>query len=249
MGSVNNVLQKPMLNAGCGKIILPAPQTNNHKLVDPAIFYYPSWVNVDKNAGEGVDQVVDLFSYPWPFEDNSFDGALLAHIVEHVPHEIKPAAYPIDNDLYTSGRGMVGDVWIKRREELQQMQGGFYAFLAELYRVLTPGAIAHILSPYGWSQGAITDPTHTRFITEQVWTHEGIGENFASPFSYKSGCNFKRVEPCKMGITNLFSHLLMDQSQSYIQEGIHNWDSLIVAELQTRINVVSDIYVKLEAVK
>jgi SAM-dependent methyltransferase len=253
MGDV--VIQKPYLNAGCEKIILPAPQTMHHLLVDPAIYYYPAWVNVDRNAGEGVDQVVDLFSYPWPFADNSFDGALLAHIVEHIPHEIRYSGYPEARDRFDSpgiNQQWVCDwyeAWGAEQALRRIYQDGWSAFFSELWRVLTPGAIAHILCPYAWSQAYATDYTHVRPITEQVWTHEGMGDNFESPFAYKSGCNFKRVEPCKMGITSLFRHLLIDPTQPYIQEGMHNWDSRIIAELQTRVNVVGDLYVKLEAVK
>lgn len=40
---------------------------------------------VDIEKVEGVDYVVDLFQFPWPFEDSSVDEIHMSHFVEHVP--------------------------------------------------------------------------------------------------------------------------------------------------------------------
>lgn len=199
--------QRPYLNAGCGRVILPAPAPAHYGLIDPGVTDYALWVNADRNASAGVDYIVDLFRYPWPFADNSYDGALLAHIVEHIPHEPKG-----------------------------EYQDGWYAFFAELWRVLTPGAVAHVLSPYGWSQGAITDPTHTRLLTEHTFTHS-MAPDPDSPFQYATGgLHFELVEPARFNITELFGYLRDDQDE-------------LRRALQTRINVAYELYVKLRAVK
>lgn len=199
--------QKPYLNVGCGRVILPAPAPAHYRLVDAGVTDYALWINADRNEGAGVDYIVDLFHYPWPFADNSFDGALLAHIAEHIPHEPKG-----------------------------EYQDGWYAFFAELWRVLTPGAVAHVLSPYGWSQGAITDPTHTRLLTEQTFTHS-MAPDPDSPFQYATGgLHFELVEPARFNITELFGYLRDDQDE-------------LRRALQTRINVAYELYVKLRAVK
>jgi len=199
--------QQPYINLGCGRVILPAPAPGHYSLIAPGVTDYALWVNADRNMQPGVDRVVDLFSYPWPFEDNSFDGALLAHIAEHIPHQPDYGK-----------------------------QDGWYAFFAELWRVLTPGAVAHILSPYGWSQGAITDPTHTRLITEQTFTHS-MAPDPHSPFEYATGgLHFEQVEPARFRITEMFTHLLDDPVE-------------LTRALQTRINVAYEIYVKLRAIK
>jgi hypothetical protein len=44
----------------------------------------PGWVNVDKIAASGPDQVVDLEALPWPWPDDSVDEVLLAHVLEHL---------------------------------------------------------------------------------------------------------------------------------------------------------------------
>jgi len=54
------------LNIGCG-----------HKILKDAI-------NVDVTNYPGVDQVVDLSVYPWPWADESCDGIYASHVIEHL---------------------------------------------------------------------------------------------------------------------------------------------------------------------
>ena len=200
-------MANPYLNIGAGRLIFPGAQPAHHNLVDSGIYGYPYWHNVDRNMQPGIDETVDVFCYPWPWPDDSFDGALLAHIAEHIPHQP-------DNGK----------------------QDGWYAFFYELWRVLTPGAIAHVLSPYAWSQGAMTDPTHTRYLTEHTFTHS-MAPDERSPFEYATGnMHWRMVEPARFNITPLFAHLQDDQQE-------------LQRALQTRINVAYELYVKLEAVK
>jgi hypothetical protein len=215
--------QKSYLNGGCGRIILPGPKPVHHALIDDAIYQYPYWTNVDRNAVPGVDRVVDLFRYPWPFESNSFDGALFGHVIEHIPHEIRG----VQNMTTTEA---------SRYQQLAGAQDGWWAWWAELYRVLTPGAVVHILSPYAWSQGSVTDPSHTRFITEQTFTHS-MQPDPNSPFEYATlGIHFEQVEPARFGISPMFQHLVKRPE-------------LLQDALMTRINVAFELAVKLQAVK
>lgn len=238
-----NVTQKPYVNLGCGTIILPGEQPGHHNLIDPAIYDYPLWLNVDRNDAPGVDEVVDIFRYPWPWPDNSFDGALLSHLVEHIPHEIREAGY-IDD--------LEGDAFYradKRLDELENCQDGWFAFFAELYRVLTPGAVAHVLCPYGWSQGAITDPTHTRMITEHTWSHSMQPDPNHPSFRYDNGgINFELVGGTqRFGLYANWRHLLPKADDD---EGTLRRKSFLFNEaLMTHINVVNDMAVQLRAVK
>jgi hypothetical protein len=52
------------LNLGCGNQILDG------------------WVNVDKFGQP--DQILDLETFPWPWDDNSADEILLSHVLEHL---------------------------------------------------------------------------------------------------------------------------------------------------------------------
>lgn len=209
---VVTVERKPYLNLGCGKTHFPSEPPPGHEMVEAAIYQYPLWMNVDKVEGVGADKVFDLFQYPWPLEDNSFDGAVLAHIVEHIPHDIKTTD-----------------------AQLSKLQDGWYAFFAELYRVLTPGAIVHIVSPYGWSDGAITDPTHTRMLTLNTFTH-GLASGDSPTFKYETACNFVVDREPTYRINEIFKHLSDDPAE-------------LQRALMTRLNVCYDFYIRLKAVK
>lgn len=181
--------QKPMLNAGAGRVILPAPKPAHYGLIPDGVCDYALWVNADRNAQPGIDAVEDLFTLPWSFADNSFDGILFAHFLEHVPHEIR-----LRDDS-------------PRARALTQMQDGWFALMSEAWRVCTPGSSIHILSPYAWSHGAIVDPTHTRFLTPESFMHS-MKPDPASPFAYSTGnLHLEMVDGGHFGITDRFQHL------------------------------------------
>lgn len=45
---------------------------------------YPDIINIDSDANSNPDYVVDLETEPLPFEDNSVEGVLAHHILEHL---------------------------------------------------------------------------------------------------------------------------------------------------------------------
>ena len=214
--------RKPYLNLGCGTTHFPGERPPGHEFIDESVYAYPEWLNVDKVEGVGADKVFDLFAYPWPLESNSFDGAILGHIAEHIPHEIKLGKPENPQE-------------VDRKYQLSQLQDGWYAFFSELYRVLTPGAMVHVISPYAWSNGAVTDPTHTRLLTEHTFTHGLSPEQYTGTFKYNIDCNFENV-----------GHQL--RYSPWAQPFGHDPDLLGVA-IMTRVNMVYDFYVKLRAVK
>lgn len=214
----------PMLNLGCGRTHFPSEPPPGHEVVDPEIYRAGEWLNVDKVEGVGADKVFDLFTYPWPLEDNSFDGAVLGHIVEHIPHEIKLRNI---EDTHVRSINLL---------RLANLQDGWFAFFAELYRVLTPGAIAHIISPYGWSDGAITDPTHTRYLTINTF-HHGLSESqYANTFKYNIACNFEVDGPPTYRFTPMAAPFMGDRD-------------MLEDAIMTRLNMVYDFYVRLKVVK
>lgn len=235
--------QKPYLNLGCGRVILPAPKPNHYQILPDGLTDYALWHNVDRNMQPGVDEVVDLFRYPFPWVDNSFDGALCAHIVEHIPHEIQKSdesqlkwMHQLCPDGMRESIQSAAALTGNRTREILSMQDGWYAFFSELHRVLTPGSIIHVLSPYAWSAGAVTDPTHTRLITEHTFTHSLVPDPNA-PFAYATGgLNLELDGTPLFNITQLYSHLL--DKPELLQEA-----------LQTRINVAYEIYARLRVVK
>lgn len=246
-------LQKPYLNAGCGRIILPSARPSHHAAIDPAIYDYPLWVNVDRNAGPGVDKVMDLFRYPWDIPDNSFDGALVSHVAEHIPHEIRlqfPDAAHV-TERTEDGQFVrittTPDDYLGRAGQLQRCQDGWYAWWAEMWRVLTPGAIVHVLSPYAWSQGAITDPSHTRYLTEHTFSHS-MAPDPNSPFEYNTaGLHFEMVGAVGFTLYPAWTHLVPapgDDEGTAASKGV-----LLTEALRRHINVAMEISLKLRAVK
>lgn len=229
--------QLPFLNLGCGRVILPAPRPGHYGLIDEGITDYALWHNVDRNPELGVDETLDIFKYPFPWADNSFDGALLAHIAEHIPHEIKVKT-PYGTVHESGAAAMLFDQreFAATAQRLKDLQDGWYCFFSELHRVLTPGSIIHILSPYAWSQGGVTDPTHTRYLTEQTFTHS-MQPDANSPFKYATGSlNLELVEEAKYNYTNL--------AMPYYHDPV-----MLTRARQTMVNMVYELYVKLRVVK
>lgn len=228
--------QKPYANLGAGRIILPAPQPAHHGLVDPAIYSYPLWENIDRNAEPGIDRVIDLFRYPWPIEDNAYDGALLSHLSEHIPHEIRQSTTVPGTGFEDSRAG--DQKYFERWRELQNLQDGWFAFFAELHRVLTPGNFIHILSPYATSTGAVVDPTHTRYLTPASFMHS-MAPDPDAPFAYANGgIHFAINEPWRFNVHHDYAHLLQPGNEKLMERAIEH-----------EFNVVYEFYLKLQVVK
>lgn len=223
--------QKPYLNVGAGRVILPAPKPAHYGLIPDGVCDYALWVNADRNAQPGIDVVEDLFTFPWSFEDNSFDGILFSHFLEHCPHEIRLVSeMPIVNDI------PLRPVERKTADRLRSMQDGWFALMYEAWRVCTPGSLIHILSPYAWSDGAVTDPTHTRLLTPASFTHS-MQPDPNAPFAYATGgLHLVMDEPPRVNLTPAFQHLAGQPER--LQQA-----------LNTQINVAYEFYVRLRVIK
>lgn len=231
---------KPYLNLGCGKTHLPSAPPPGHETVDPALYGYPLWLNVDKVEGVGADETFDLFQYPWPLEDNSFDGALLAHICEHIPHEIFASTHDRGkpNAEFANASGEKRQWYVKRAQYLADLQDGWSAFFSELYRVLTPNSRVHVVSPYGHSDSGIVDFTHTRYLTPASFTHSMTPDSDGATFQYNNGgINFV-MEGQPFARPTPMAKLAMDRTGLDFNE---------VAQLFN--NVVYDFYITLRTVK
>lgn len=247
------------LNLGCGRVILPAPKPAHYMLLPDGLTEYALWHNVDRNAQPGVDEVVDVFRYPFPWADNSFDGALCSHLCEHIPHEIRMSERIEQADagmeFYRKQRDMLmpttsRDDPIRRHEtygwsyehsranDLARLQDGWWAFFGELHRVLTPGAIVHILSPYATTTGGMVDPSHTRYLMPASFMHS-MAPDPNSPFQYANGgCHFEIPEPWVFSVHQDYGHLTQPGHE---QELAHT--------IEHSFNAVVDFYLKLRVVK
>lgn len=176
------------INLGCGNIILPCEQPGHHQIIPAELYTDPgiAWDNVDWNAGDGVNHVENLFAYPWALETDAYDCAICSHIAEHIPHGIvwngrDWGPYRLDR-LSPPVQAMV-----KQYGQLipnhPDYQDGWFAWFAELWRIMKPGGVAYISVPYAWSLGAISDPTHTRYLTPATFNYFKTGDEF----DYRAG--------------------------------------------------------------
>jgi hypothetical protein len=125
-----------------------------------------------KDGFEGVDiwqgakHVVDLQKYPWPFDDSSVSEVHCSHYCEHIP-------------MYPSVVGKLGP------------QDPLFAFMDELWRILTPDGIATIIVPIARNDRAFQDPTHRRFIVEATFAYFWKDWRVANKLDhYNVQCNF-----------------------------------------------------------
>lgn len=60
----------------------------------------PDWLNVDIDGT--ADVTCDLEQYPWPFDDDSVDGILASHLIEHL-HDFKGFMHECHRILRSGG--------------------------------------------------------------------------------------------------------------------------------------------------
>ncbi len=241
----NNAL--PYLNLGCGNVLLPSPRPMHHQLIPPGVHEYPYWLNVDKDEIDGVLQA-DVFRYPFPWADNSFGGALLTHLVEHIPHEFRPASRIDNHPQYPDSNG--GDSrWFGRVEYLNTLGDGFYAFFSELNRVLVNGALVHIIVPYAFSTGAFQDPTHRRFMTPDSFSY--LLANTEAPFQLPDAGRWKFNGEFMFAMTEPAARTFAELQIRYKDEP--DKDQLMASyfnqSVMTQMNFASEFYIQLEVVK
>jgi hypothetical protein len=218
------------LNLGCGRAQFPTTKDNPfvahqigylEQFVPSALEKGMNWVNVDTALIEGVDCVLDLFEYPWPWKDNSVDEVWCSHIVEHIPHYAELISY---TDLEPSDT-------LRRAAKLD----GWYAFFYEVWRVLKPGGVVHVVAPYAWSSAAVLDPTHTRMVAPGSFSYFVPNPN--APFDYQIPAQFEQTDvqlmPTSLGL-QIVGQLGNDTGSSVAMR---------------TIDAISEFYIGLKAVK
>jgi SAM-dependent methyltransferase len=227
------------LNLGCGRAQFPTTRENPftaHQLyaverhLPAALDSSAEWVNVDSAPIEGVDKVMDLFTYPWAFADNSVDEIFCSHIIEHIPHDAK-----VRQPRTERREGVyiveIDDSILIRAAKLD----GWYAFFYEAWRILKPDGKIHIIAPYGWSSGAMHDPTHTRLVAPGCFGY--FSPNPDAPFDYQIPARFEQVSN-EVRVTDIGRRLVEEFGDEH---------GFMVA-LRT-IDAISEFYIGLRAVK
>ena len=216
------------LNLGCGRAQYPTIKENpfvRHQLYAlehiPAAFNPDAeWINADRAAIDGVQEVLNLWCYPWlrssngqPFADNSIDEIYCGHIVEHIPHRAEFNVF--------------ADKTVKKAGDLD----GWYAFMYECWRILEPGGILHVVAPHAYGDGALSDPSHTRCVLPYTFGY--FTPNPDAPFDYELPCVYKQTGTLLLAFTTAG------------QELVHRFGM----DIALRLGAASEFYIQLEAVK
>lgn len=224
------------LNLGAGRIIFPLARDHvpfrEHLEPLPETVFESGWINVDKYAMPGINETVNLFQFPWlrssngsPWNDNSVDEIYAAHILEHVPHSA------------TVAPGMpLG--WSKQYRAWCDDLDGFFVFFAECYRLLKPDGLIYVRCPFGMSYPAISDPTHTRYITPGSFGYLTGQADGQAPFDYHLPFEFQQSG----AISFRFVGEWAEKIKFYSEEGISNL-------LRTVPNICDELRITLRAVK
>lgn len=204
------------LNLGCG------------------LAFKEGWVNVDKLQADGVDEIVDLFAFPWPWQTSSADEMYAGHLIEHIPHEARLA-----ESGYQIHAPVCDHAWIRKIMQLD----GFFAFFAEVWRVLKPGGTIKIVCPHGQSVYALQDPTHTRYIVPNTF-HYLVG----NPAAEAKGKTFDYQIPSRFSIED-FALVYTGAAAALMRMGLPDLQNEVNTRTELFWNQVAEIHCVLKAIK
>lgn len=140
-----------------------------------------------------ADIVHDLFSFPWPIKAGSVREVAISHFVEHIPHRLD--GYP---------------------------QDGWFVFWDEVHRITRKGGIVRVVHPYGKSDRALWDPSHTRSIVETTWLY--LDKNWRESQMldhYATTADFEVVTIAAMGLADDFM-TRSEEAKAFAQQ--HYWN-------------------------
>jgi predicted SAM-dependent methyltransferase len=156
---------------------------------EPQMFVEKQEVRLDLGCGqscqdgfEGVDlwsptakHRVNLFRFPWRFEDSSVDEIYCSHFVEHIPaREVE------DKDI----DGLIARDFIGKDM--------LFAFFDECHRILKPRGKMKVIVPALQSTRAFQDPTHRRFIPAEMFGYLSKEWRTANKLDhYRVVCDFE----------------------------------------------------------
>lgn len=171
----------------------------------------------------GAQHVMDLQSYPWPFEDESVLELNCSHYIEHIPMEL------VDS---------FGAPWtIRGADHLSRShcRDALFAFFDEAWRILVPDGWLHIVVPAHRSDRAFQDPTHRRFITAQTFLYMNQEWRTVNRLDhYNVQCNF--IGDCNPIVNAEMNLRHAEVAQRMIQR---DWNTVIdwTAKLQKKPRV------------
>ncbi len=110
------------------------------------------FVGADISPCKGVEHVLNLWQFPWPWETSSVDELHCSHHIEHIPM-VYVERNPNECLYHEIPQGKCKDL--------------FVAFMDECWRILKPNGKLTVICPNARSNRAFQDPTHRRFIVAE----------------------------------------------------------------------------------
>lgn len=204
----------------------------------PPIVHAPRELKLDLACGqnpkegfEGVDlyaanakHKVDLFKFPFPWEDSSVSEIHCSHFIEHLPCrevEERDLALPAGLDPAQHAelhRELIGKDFL-------------FAFFDECYRILRPEGKMMVICPAASGDRAFQDPTHRRFIVQATFFYlwrQWRSDNGLS--HYRVNCNFDGNVGCStLAEYNLRSPEVQAQKFAECRNQVIDWHATLVA--------------------
>lgn len=156
-------------------------------VAQPVIAAPPKTLKLDLGCGqrckegfEGADRYapgathkVNLWHFPFPWDDDSVDEIYCSHFAEHIPNRDVEA-----RDIDTGHEHLID------RDLL-------VVFFDECYRILKPDGVMTVIVPAATSVRAFQDPTHRRYIPAEFFGYLNKGWRDANGLGhYLGACDF-----------------------------------------------------------
>ena len=92
----------------------------------------PGYINTDIVDLPGIDRILNVMDFPWPFDDECAEEILALDLIEHLP------------------------------THTNEYESSIIKFIEEAYRILKPNGLLHMRTPGWKADFLYIDPTHVR---------------------------------------------------------------------------------------
>jgi SAM-dependent methyltransferase len=183
----------------------------------------PGYEGADIAPLPGVQHIVNLLRFPWPFGDASFEAVRTSHWLEHVPML-----------FWTPG----ATAWTCALTSFQVNERSVDLLLKvfdEIHRILVPGGTCEVLVPQAHNDRAFQDPTHRRFFVPAFFCYldrDWRKANGLTHAAYDIACHFPLAQ-------TQVSHTFTDEAE---QEALLLHPAALRARLDSEWNAALDLH-------